>query len=392
MAARGAVLAVLVAVGLVVAGGPGALGLAEIDAGAAPAARASRHAVWLCRPGAPGDPCAFGRAATSVAADGARGSASLTAHPPSGGTAFDCFYVYPTVSQEPGENADLQVQPAERDAAVAQAAQFSQVCTVWAPMYRQATLGALSGLRARHEDPALRRAEDVAYASLQSAWQDFLAHDAGGRPIVLIGHSQGAAELIRLIARQVDGNAALRRRLVVAILAGGNLQVPTGKAVGATFRHIPLCTGTTQTGCAIAWSSYPSQPPQDALFGRPGQGVSLQGDQTRRSGEQVACVDPAALGGGTGQLEPYFPAVEAPVTPQVATPWVTFPSRYTALCRHAGGATWLQVTAAADDPRPVVGELAGPAWGYHADDVNLVLGNLVADVATEEAAWVAAHH
>jgi hypothetical protein len=28
----------------------------------------------------------------------------------------------------------------------------------------------------------------------------------------------------------------------------------------------------------------------------------------------------------------------------------------------------------------------GPTWGYHADDVNLALGNLVADVAAEEAA------
>jgi len=28
----------------------------------------------------------------------------------------------------------------------------------------------------------------------------------------------------------------------------------------------------------------------------------------------------------------------------------------------------------------------GPTWGLHADDVNLVLGNLVDDVAAEETA------
>jgi hypothetical protein len=28
----------------------------------------------------------------------------------------------------------------------------------------------------------------------------------------------------------------------------------------------------------------------------------------------------------------------------------------------------------------------GPIWGYHLDDVNLALVNLVADVATQEAA------
>ena len=347
--------------------------------------------VWLCRPGTPDDPCAASRAATAMAADGTRGTGTLTVRPPAGHR-FDCFYVYPTVSSERGPNADLRVQAEEREAAIDQASQFSQVCTVWVPVYRQATVGALSGLHAHGISPALRRAETVAYASLSATWRDFLAHHADGHPVVLIGHSQGAIELIRLIARQIDGNASVRRRLLVAILAGGNLQVPTGKVVGATFHHIPLCTRTTQTGCAIAWSAFPSQPPPDALFGRPGQGVSLQGGQTRSRGEAVACVDPAALGGGTGRLQPYFLTALEPVVPAVTTPWVTFPGLYTATCRHGGGATWLQVAAAPGDPRPVVGEPAGTAWGYHGGDVNLVLGNLVVDVATEEAAWVSAHH
>jgi hypothetical protein len=39
------------------------------------------------------------------------------------------------------------------------------------------------------------------------------------------------------------------------------------------------------------------------------------------------------------------------------------------------------------DHRPVVTEQEGPAWGYHPDDVNLALGNLVADAAAAEAAW-----
>jgi hypothetical protein len=60
------------------------------------------------------------------------------------------------------------------------------------------------------------------------------------------------------------------RRLVVAVLVGGNLQVPDGKTVGATFTKVPLCTASTQTGCAIAFSPYPSQPPPDSESGRPG--------------------------------------------------------------------------------------------------------------------------
>ena len=67
-----------------------------------------------------------------------------------------------------------------------------------------------------------------------------------------------------------------------------------------------MCTSATQAGCAIAFSSYPSQPPADSVFGRPGQGVSLQSGQTAKAGQQVACVNPAALGGGTGDLDPYL--------------------------------------------------------------------------------------
>jgi Protein of unknown function (DUF3089) len=85
------------------------------------------------------------------------------------------------------------------------------------------------------------------------------------------------------------------RRLLVAILVGGNLQVPSGKVTGATFTKVPLCTSATEIGCAIAFPSYSSQPPADSVFGRPGQGVSLQSGQTATAGQQVACVNPAGL-------------------------------------------------------------------------------------------------
>ena len=357
------------------------------------AAGGSTATVWLCRPGMAADPCRADRSATAVLAGGARTSATLSVEPPTA-RRFDCFYVYPTASDQPSANSDLMVQPAERAAAVLQASQFAPVCSMWAPMYRQATVRTGAGGRHTHTlSPALRRAEAVAYASRLSAWKDFLAHHDDGRPIILIGHSQGAALLVRLIARQVDPRPALRARLVVAILAGGNLQVRRGRTGGATFRHVPLCTRARQAGCAIAWSSFPAEPPATAIFGRPGQGISLLGGQPRSRGRQVACVDPAALGGGSGTLQPYFLSAGEALEPPVATPWVTYPSLYSGTCEHRGGAAWLQVTdlARPGDTRPTVSEPAGLSWGYHGDDVNLVLGNLVRDVAGEEAAWSAAH-
>jgi hypothetical protein len=330
--------------------------------------------VWLCRPGQPEDPCAAPLAATVVPANGARSTQR-----PRDDTAskFDCFYVYPTVSTEKSANADLTVQLAEVDVAIAQASRFSSVCRVWAPMYHQRTIASLFT-----NSPD---ANAIAYESVLSAWRDYLAHDNDGRPVVFIGHSQGSAMLIRLLAKQVDPNPKLRARTLLAILPGGNVTVPTGKTVGATFHHLPLCTAAAGTRCVIAYSTFPTQPPAYSLFGRPGQGVSLQSDQTATAGLQVACVNPAAIGGGTAELDPYFlTETSTPPPPAVATAWVTYPDLYSASCQHAGGATWLQVDTLAAGGRPVVTESLGPAWGFHVDDVNLALGNLVNDVGAAE--------
>jgi len=113
---------------------------------------------------------------------------------------------------------------------------------------------------------------------------------------------------------------------------------------------IPLCTSATQTGCAIVFSSFSSQPPANSVFGRPGQGTSL---------------DPCLL---------TAPQIQAGLKEPVHTPWVTYPGLYSATCEHGGGATWLQVTSltGTSHTRPVVTEDilpgtldTGPAWGYH---------------------------
>ena len=358
--------------------------VANVGAGtatAAPAVPDAAGVTWLCRPGQPGDPCLYPRGADSIAANGVKTAVPAA---PASRSAFDCFYVYPTVTASAAtSNTGTAVTPALEGAAVAQASRFSQVCNVWAPTYRQRTSASLAeGLG---DDPT---ADQISYESLLAGWKDYLAHDNDGRPIVFIGHSQGAANLIRLLRSQVDGNPALRDRMVSAIILGGNVQVPVGKTVGGTFAHIPACTKTSQTGCVIAYSSFSSAPPADSLFGRPGQGVSLQSDQGTGRGQQVVCTNPAALGGtGAAPLTPYFVASAS----ATGEPWVTYPGLYTGACQSVGGATWLQITARAGDSRPVVTPTLGPTWGLHLDDVNLALGNLVNDVMAEETAYSSRH-
>ena len=117
-----------------------------------------------------------------------------------------------------------------------QASRFSKVCNVWAPMYRQITVSGLSV--ANSTDPG---AYTVAYDSVLADWTDFITHYDNGHPIIFIGHSQGSVMLIKLLQAQVDANPTIRRLMVAAIIAGGNVTVPTGKTVGATFQHLPLC-------------------------------------------------------------------------------------------------------------------------------------------------------
>jgi hypothetical protein len=356
-------------------------GTSDAAAAAERPLQATSHTVWLCQPGHKPDPCAESRTATSVTANGAT-SAFSTAQTAQA-KKFDCFYVYPTVSQEPSLNADLAIQTAETEIAEGQVSQFSTVCNVWAPMYRQATEAALG-------DGEIYTSQVIAtaYDSLLAAWKDFLAHDDDGRPVIFIGHSQGAGMLIKLLRSQVDPSPKLRKRLVSAIILGGNVQVPTGRHVGGSFRHIPTCAAASQTGCVIAYSTFPAEPSSDAILGRPGQGVSVLSGQTARRGQQVACVNPVNFSSAVANLVPMYPTVVHPFGP-VTTPWITFPNLYSAQCMHNGDASWLQVdrlVAPPGDDRPGVTD-EGPMWGYHLDDMNLALGNLILDVAYEEASY-----
>ena len=188
----------------------------------------------------------------------------------------------------------MTADPAELNVVATQFARFASKCRPFAPLYRQVTLAGLRAVMAKGA-PALDRG--VAYDDVLNAWNYYLEHDNQGRGVVLVGHSQGSFVLAELIRQEIDGKP-VQSRMVSAILMGATFTVPKGRDVGGTFKNIPVCKSNAQTGCVISFASFRSTipPPANTLFGR------------APSADQVAiCTNPAALGGGSGQLNAYLP-------------------------------------------------------------------------------------
>ena len=348
---------------------------------------------WLCRPDTV-DVCDTDLDSTVVAADGTLTTEAWHADPQA---PIDCFYVYPTISRDPGVNSDLVPSPeAEGLAAHNQVARLGSECRVFAPVYRQVTLGALTGrLNGTASTADAASGADVAYADVLDAWKQYMAKDNDGRGVVLIGHSQGAGQLIRLMKEEIDPHPDVVRVLVAAYLAGGSVRVPEGRDVGGDFAHIPMCRTADQVGCAVSWASFRSTapPPATSFFGKPrggGPGVA-------------ACVNPASLRGGSARLHSFFRAAGGsilgssaskpwvdPSIGTVTTPFVQTPGLVTGECTSSNGFNYLSVTIHGDPTDPRVDDIGGdltPEWGLHLQDVNLVMGDVVALVGSQSAAW-----
>jgi Protein of unknown function (DUF3089) len=361
------------------------LAAGALCASATTPATASARTTWLCAPGLAHNPCLSGEQTTVELANG---SSYVERAKPSKRPPIDCFYVYGTVSGQSSENANLKIGPEERQAAVHQVSRFSQACRVYAPIYPQLTVAAISA-----PGGVTLQGIVTAYFGAVAAFDEYLADDNHGRGFVLIGDSQGAAILTELIREQIDPNPLLRAKLVSAILLGGNVIVPEGKTVGGSFEHIPTCQRNQQTGCLIAYSSFLQEPPQRSHFGRPTNALMPNAE--------VVCVNPtlpvqdgqAGSALGYYSTEPFPGPLEPSVqVPKAATPWVATPGEYSAQCEKRNGASWLQLTRTSPaDPREALLETLGPLWGTHLDDMNVVMGNLLATVGRQASVYLTAH-
>src|SRR5271166_2877639 len=291
---RARVCAVLAAAALLLTG----LGAVSAPANATPA-----KTVWLCKPSQPANPC---RSSEETTVEFGNGTSVIEKAHPKGGPPIDCFYVYPTVSDQPTPNANLAIEGEETQIAIDQASRFSQVCKVYAPMYPQVTIP--DELAEVGTGTFNQTYVNIAYQGVLAAWHEYLTKFNHGRGVVLIGHSQGAGMLRKLIKEEVDPSPAQRKLLVSALLMGGNVSVPEGKLVGGDFQNIPACQALWGTHCVVAYSGFLRQPPADTLFGVvEGPVATLGGGPASGSNLQVLCVNPTLLvqNGGSGALLQY---------------------------------------------------------------------------------------
>ena len=376
------------------------LAFAAPAAAQAPAAAATppsdyrQDANWLCRPGRQ-DACSIDQRTTVVAANGRLTPEMFRAN---ARAPIDCFYVYPTVSTDPGGNSDMSIDQAERRVVEQQFARFGGVCRTFAPMYRQVTLAAL---RSGIAGTPMAVDREVGYNDVKAAWNDYLARDNAGRGVVLIGHSQGSGVLKRLIAEEIDGKP-IQSRLVSALLLGTNIAVPVGKDVGGDFKSIPLCRAKSQTGCLVSYVTFRADapPPANSRFGK-----------VAAPGMQAACVNPAALAGGKAPMKAYLAAgnsaiASSAVPPKpwtntgkaITTPFVSTPGLLTGECVNQGGFSYLALTTNADPRDARTDEITGDVvnagvvakdWGLHLIDVNAAMGDLVDLVGAQSKAYSA---
>ena len=286
--------------------------------------------------------------------------------------AFAVFFVHPTSYMNraswnaPLENGgDAEAERIARIFLRGMASPFNAASEIWAPRYRQATMGAFLT-----DAPEGQQAIDAAYADVREAFRYFVSSVDPETPIVLAGHSQGALHLKRLLAEEVKGTP-LAKRLVAAYVIGW----PVSPLHDLPVMGLAACTAADQTGCVISWSSFaePADPALvlDAYAAMPALDGKLPGD------DPMLCTNP--LTGLTGGAAPASANFGTLVPEDSMDKGTLQPGLVPARCDKRG----LLLIG----PPPEMGSYVLPGNNYHVYDLPLFWANTKADVARRVDAW-----
>jgi len=249
------------------------------------------------------------------------------------------------------------------------ASPFGAARELWAPRYRQATFGAFLTDRADGT-----QALEAAYADVLAAFDHFAAHADPALPIVLVGHSQGALHLMKLMQQRVAGKP-LAARIAAAYVVGW----PVSLAHDLPEMGLPACTRSDEAGCVLSWQSFaePADPSMvlDAYARLPGL------DGKNRKGSPFLCINP--ITGRPGDAAEGWANIGTLVPDATLAHGALMPGLVPARCAPNG---FLLV-----GPPPQMGPYVLPGNNYHVYDIPLFWANVRADVTRRVNSWQAAH-
>lgn len=324
-------------------------------------------ALWYSRPGiGVTDPARWQPAMAQVEenAEGqpeVTGSAPVTSEEEVGD--FAVFFIHPTsyLSRD-NWNAPIGDAEAERIARIyvrGMASPFNAAQEIWAPRYRQATMGSFLT-----DEPEGQQAIDAAYADVLDAFRFFVATVDEDMPIVLAGHSQGSLHLLRLLREEVNGSP-LAQRMVAAYVIGWPISVEHDvPALG-----FAACATPAQTGCIVSWSSFAEPADPSAVIETYANSVGFDGSPRGQS--QILCTNP--LTGMFGGSAPASANLGTLVPEDSMETGELVPGAVPARCDDRG-------LLLIGDP-PELGSYVLPGNNYHVYDVPLFWANTKADVA-----------
>lgn len=279
------------------------------------------------------------------------------------------FYIHPTTYLERDRwNAPLA---AGGDTAFrtnlfveSQGSAFNGAGQVWAPRYRQAAFGAFL---LRSADAA--KALDFAYHDVLAAFDEFV-REAGDRPIILAGHSQGALHLERLLRDRIAGKP-IAKRIVAAYVVGWPIDVTSDlPALG-----LPACTSSRETGCILSWMTFGEPANPNLIIGEWAKSKGLSGGKRRQS--NLLCVNPI-----TGTRDSAAAPAENPGT---LVPTADLHSA--TLMPNAVGARCDRGLLIATGSLPPLGPFVLPGNNYHVFDYALFWGAIRRDANRRLASW-----
>jgi pimeloyl-ACP methyl ester carboxylesterase len=317
----------------------------------------NRSEMWLARPGmGPDDPTQFSpRLASGTALAAARAGAD--------DAQAAIFFVHPTSYTENTRwNAPL-IDPAtdERTRPFLQglASPFAEAGDIWAPRYRQATVGAFLDDSADAE-----RAIDLAYADVAAAFDRFVEIADPSAPLVLVGHSQGALHLLNLLHELGDRKEVVDR-IAVAYLIGWPISVTRD----LPELPLPACRSPRQAGCIVSYSTFaePADPSQLLEAYRSSRAL----DGRLRGDSAILCSNP--LTGRVGGSAPAQANLGTLVPDEELGTGELVASAVPARCDERG-------LLLIGDP-PALGSYVLPGNNYHVYDIPLFWANLRRDAA-----------